>query len=63
MFAQNLYNNVNVPCQFHCRYFCGEEKRGASELVTHHLSVKEVLRSWYLYALSPRRGLKEQTAV
>lgn len=39
------------------------EKRAASEVVTHQLSVKEVLRSWYLYALSPRRGLKEQTAI
>lgn len=39
------------------------EKRTASELVTHRLPIKEILRSWYLYALSPRGGLKEQTAI
>lgn len=39
------------------------EERVASKLVTHQLSVKEVLRSWYLCALSPRGGLKEQTAI
>lgn len=41
----------------------GEEKRAALVLVTGQLSIKKVLRSWYLCALSPRGGLKEKAAI